>query len=69
MNHRCRKLDMLLGKRLHIIFSDGGDYAGQLIWDTEEQTYKLKNCVDMKRGFMVNYKSFRKSQASIIERI
>lgn len=69
MNHRCRKLDMLLGKRLKITFSNGDVVKGSLIWDTEEQSYKLKNAIDDKKGFTVKDRLFRKSQADIIERI
>jgi len=69
MNHRCRKLDMLLGKRLKITFSNGDVIKGSLIWDTEEQSYKLKNAIDDKKGFAVKDKFFRKSNADIIERL
>ena len=69
MNHRCRKLDMLLGKRLRITFSNGDIMKGNLAWDNDEQTYKLKNAIDEKKGFMVKDRNFRKSQAQIIERV
>ena len=69
MNHRCGKLDMLLGRRLKITFTNGDVVRGNLIWDIEAQSYKLKNCLDEKRGFMVDDRLFRKSQAKIIERI
>ena len=68
MNHRSGKLDMLLGKRLKITFSDGDVINGTLAWDNEKQSYKLKNCIDDKKGFMVKDKLFRKSNADIIER-
>ena len=68
MTHRCGKLDMLIGKRLKITFSDG-IYVGKLAWDETEQSYKLTNCVDMKKGFLTNDRLFRKSQAKTIERI
>ena len=69
MNHRCRKLDMLLGKRLKITFSNGEIMKGNLVWDNTEQSYKLKNCMDDKNGFLVAERLFRKSQAKIVERI
>ena len=69
MNHRCRKLDMLLGKRLQITFSNGDIMKGNLAWDNTEQSYKLKNCMDEKKGFLVADSLFRKSQATIVERI
>lgn len=69
MNHRCRKLDMLLGKRLRITFSNGDIMKGNLVWDDTEQSYKLKNCMDDKKGFMVSDRIFRKSQAKTIERM
>ena len=50
MNHRCRKLDMLLGKRLRITFSNGDIMKGNLVWDDTEQSYKLKNCMDDKKA-------------------
>ena len=69
MNHRCRKLDMLLGKRLKITFADGDVIKGSLAWDEDRQSYKLKSCIDEKKGFMVSDKYFRKSNAEIIERL
>lgn len=69
MNHRCGRLDMLLGKRLKIYFTDGDVCSGQLVWDDDDQTYKLKNCMDNKKGFMVKDRAFRKSHAMMIERI
>lgn len=69
MNHRCGKLDMLLGKRLKITFSDGAVMKGSLAWDNDRQSYKLKNCFDEKKGFLVSDKFFRKSNADIIERL
>lgn len=69
MNHRCGKLDMLLGKRLKITFANGDVIKGSLVWDEIEQSYKLKNAIDDKKGFMVKDRLFRKSQADIIERI
>lgn len=69
MNHRCGKLDMLLGKRLRIHFVDGQFISGQLIWDTEEQSYKLRNCMDVKTGVFAKDKLFRKSNVLNIERV
>lgn len=69
MNHRSMKLDMLLGKRLKITFANGDVMNGNLAWDTEEQSYKLRNCMDNKTGFAVKDRFFRKSQADIIERL
>lgn len=69
MNHRCRKLDMQLGKRLKITFTDGDVITGSLAWDNDMQSYKLKNCIDNKKGFAVRDKFFRKSNADIIERL
>lgn len=69
MNHRCGKLDMLLGKRLRIYFADGENISGQLVWDIEEQSYKLRNCMDLKTGIIVKDKYFRKSNALTIERV
>ena len=69
MNHRCGKVDMLLGKRLKITFANGDVIKGSLSWDETEQSYKLKNAIDDKKGFMVKDRLFRKSQADIIERI
>lgn len=69
MNHRSGKLDMMLGKRLKITFSDGDVIKGTLAWDEDKQSYKLKSCIDDKKGFMVKDKLFRKSNADIIERL
>lgn len=69
MNHRSMKFDMLLGKRLRITFANGDIIKGCLAWDNDEQTYKLKNAIDEKKGFMVKDRNFRKSQAQIIERV
>lgn len=69
MNHRCGKLDMLLGKRLKITFANGDVITGSLAWDEDEQSYKLKNAIDDKKGFTVKDRLFRKSQADIIERL
>ena len=59
---------MMLGKRLKITFSDGDVINGTLAWDNEKQSYKLKNCIDDKKGVMVKDKLFRKTNADIIER-
>jgi len=69
MNHRSMKFDMLLGKRLRITFANGDVIKGSLAWDNDKQTYKLKNAIDDKKGFMIQDRLFRKSQADIIERI
>lgn len=69
MNHRSMKFDMLLGKRLRITFANGDVIKGCLAWDETEQSYKLKNAIDDKKGFMVKDRNFRKSQAQIIERV
>ena len=60
---------MLLGKRLRITFSNGDIMKGNLVWDNIEQSYKLKNYMDDKKGFMVSDRIFRKSQAKTIERM
>ena len=67
MNHRDKKLDSYIGKRVKVIFQNGTTYKGLVGFNDESGKYVLKNCADLKNGFPHNDIEFRKSHIYRIE--
>ena len=67
MNHRDKKLDSYIGKRVKVIFQDETKYKGLLGFNDESGYYVLKNSMDLRTGFPHCDLEFRKSRIYRIE--
>lgn len=60
-SHRSNKLDEYIGKRVKVVFTDGDIIVGILGYDKKSDQYALKNCIDIRKGWVRNDVMFRKS--------